>query len=309
MPRDIQPQETSFHSKGTRLSAWRLGAVDDRLASDRGRPCVVMAHGFGATKDGGLLHFAERFAALGCEVLLFDYRGFGTSEGTPRQLVSHLDHRTDYHAALAHARGMSGIDPSRIVLWGSSYSGGHVVAVAAKDRGVAGVISQCAAMDGLTAFVEIGRYAGIGQLLRLGAHGALDAVGRLLGRPDHLIPIVGPPGSLAAITAADSMAGYELIMGPTFRNQMCARAVYLIPFNRPVRSAAKLRCPILVVVAGRDTIAPPAAVRKVASRARRADTLEFDCAHFDIYTGELFETSVTRQCAFLTELLTPATAG
>ena len=52
------------------------------------RPCVVMAHGFGATRDASLAPYAERFAAAGMHVLLFDYRHFGTSEGQPRQLVS-----------------------------------------------------------------------------------------------------------------------------------------------------------------------------------------------------------------------------
>ena len=50
-----------------------------------------------------------------------------------RQNVDHRRHREDYHAAIATARGLAGVDPDRIVLWGSSYSGGHVVAVAAED--------------------------------------------------------------------------------------------------------------------------------------------------------------------------------
>ena len=78
-----------------------------------------MAHGFGATKDAGLLPFAERFAAAGADVVVFDHRGYGTSAGTPRQNVFHVAHRQDYHAALAHARGLPGIDPDRIVLWGA----------------------------------------------------------------------------------------------------------------------------------------------------------------------------------------------
>ena len=52
-------------------------------ASHGGRPCVVMAHGFGGTRDTGLLGYAEGFAAAGLDVFVFDYRGFGASEGTP----------------------------------------------------------------------------------------------------------------------------------------------------------------------------------------------------------------------------------
>jgi uncharacterized protein len=296
--------DTAFDSHGTRCEAWSLRAGTDALTGPRGRPCVVMGHGFGATRDAGLLPFAERFAAAGADVLVFDYRGYGTSAGTPRQDVDHRRHRQDYHAAIAHARGLDGVDPERIVLWGSSYSGGHVVPVAAADGRVAAVVSQGAAMDGLAALLEIGRYAGIGQLLRLTGHALRDIAGAVAGRGPHLIPVVGPPGSLAAITAEGAETGYRSIMGPTFRNEMCARGALRIPLNRPVTAAARLRAPILVVVAAGDTIAPPAAVRAVAARAGAgAEVLELDCGHFDIYTGEMFERSAAAQVAFLERTL------
>ena len=66
-----------------------------------------MAHGFGATKDSGLLPFAEAFAEAGLDVLLFDYRCFGESSGEPRQLAWPPRHREDYRAAIAKLRGKS----------------------------------------------------------------------------------------------------------------------------------------------------------------------------------------------------------
>ncbi|MBW0117838.1 alpha/beta hydrolase [Pseudonocardia abyssalis] len=296
--------ETGFDSHGTRCAAWYLEATSDALAGSRGRPCVVMGHGFGATRDAGLLPFAERFAAAGADVLVFDYRGYGTSDGTPRQNVWHVRHREDYHSAVAHARGLDGVDPDRIVLWGSSYSGGHVVPVAAKDGQVAAVISQGAAMDGLAALLEIGRYAGVGQLLKLTGHALRDIVGSVLGREPHLIPVVGPPGSLAAITAEGAETGYRSIMGPTFRNEMCARGAILIPLNRPVTAASRLRAPIFLVVAADDNIAPPSAVRAVAAKAGAgSEILELPSGHFDIYSGEFFERSAAAQVAFLQRTL------
>ncbi|MHA6783545.1 alpha/beta hydrolase [Pseudonocardia saturnea] len=296
--------ETGFDSHGTRCAAWYLEAESDALTGPRGRPCVVMGHGFGATRDAGLLPFAERFAAAGADVLVFDYRGYGTSDGTPRQNVWHVRHREDYHAAIAHVRELPGVDADRIVLWGSSYSGGHVVPVAAKDGQVAAVISQGAAMDGLAALLEIGRYAGVGQLLKLTGHAVRDIVGSLLGRAPHLIPVVGPPGSLAAITAEGAETGYRSIMGPTFRNEMCARGALLIPLNRPVTAASKLRAPILLVVAADDNIAPPSAVRAVAAKAGAgSEILELPSGHFDIYTGALFERSAMAQVEFLQRML------
>jgi len=105
----------SFDSRGTRCEAWYISATSEDLTTQGGRPCMVMGHGFGATRDAGLLPFAERFAAAGADVLVFDYRGFGTSEGTPRQDVDHRRHREDYHAAISAARARDGVDPERIV--------------------------------------------------------------------------------------------------------------------------------------------------------------------------------------------------
>ena len=96
-------REVAFDSAGERCAAWHFSATSDALAGPAGRPCVVMAHGFGGTRDTGLTGYAEGFADAGLDVLLFDYRGFGASTGMPRQKVSWREQRADYRAALASA--------------------------------------------------------------------------------------------------------------------------------------------------------------------------------------------------------------
>src|ERR1044072_717076 len=121
------------------LAAW-LYLPDS--STGRTPPVVVMAHGRGAVKEMRLDAFAERFAAAGFAALVFDYRHFGDSTGQPRQLVDIGRQHADWQAAVAHARSLAGVDPDRIALWGSSFSGGHVVWVAARDPRVAAVVSQ-----------------------------------------------------------------------------------------------------------------------------------------------------------------------
>ena len=118
-----------------------------------------------------------------------------------------------------------------------------------------------------------------------------------------MIPIVGPPGSTSTISSADGESGYELIMGPTFRNEMRARGILPIMVNRPVASAKKLHMPLFLVVAAKDTIAPVAAVEKVALRTKGPVQVErFDIGHFEIYGGEPFEKSSNAQVEFLRSL-------
>src|SRR3954451_3156087 len=102
-PQTAVPETLTFDSAGTRCEAWHLPAGNDRLATAAGRPVVVMAHGLAGTKDSGLLPFGQAFAAAGLDVLLFDYRGFGGSDGTPRQVVSLAGQVEDYRAAMRAA--------------------------------------------------------------------------------------------------------------------------------------------------------------------------------------------------------------
>jgi len=292
--------DVSFLTHGETLAAWHLIGSNDAFTGPRGRPCVVMAHGIGGTRDSGLLPFAEDFANAGLDALLFDYRGFGDSSGEPRQLANPPSHRDDYRAAVEFARGLEGVDPDRIVLWGTSWSGGHIVYVAADDPRIAAVICQTPDLNGVRSIREISRYAGWPQLARLTREGLRDVLGAIRGRPPHNIPLVAPPGQIGAMTSADAEAGYRSIAGPTWRNEISARAVLAENLNRPDRRIERVRCPILVQVADRDSVAPPPGSRAAAWNAKgRVQVHEYPCQHFDIYRGHWRERAAADQLRFL----------
>ena len=298
-------RDVSFPSAGQTCAAWHLSGEGDELAGERGRPCVVMAHGVGGTKDAGLLPFAEAFTEAGLEVLLFDYRCFGESSGEPRQFGWPPRHREDYRAAVAFARGLDGVDPERIVLWGSAWSGGHVVYVAADDPRIAAVIAQTPDLDGIRALVEIAKYAGPMHLVRVTMAGLKDLANAARGRPPHLIPLAGDPGTVAAMSSEEARPGYEAIAGPTWRNEVTARAALYEGQNRAITKMDQLVCPILIQVAERDSVAPAAASRAAAWEAKgRAEVREYPCAHFDIY-GEWRERASADQIHFLRRHLAP----
>jgi uncharacterized protein len=295
-----EASDISFPSHGETCAAWHLKGEGDAFAGDGGRPCVVMAHGFGGTKDSGLLPFAEAMAEAGADVLLFDYRTFGESTGEPRQFAWPPRHREDYRAAVEFARGLDGVDPERIVLWGTSWSGAHVVYVAAADPRIAAVISQSPDLDGLRTMSQIRRYAGLGYQLRLTWAGVKDAVRMVRGQEPLMVGTVGPPGALAGMTTEESEPGMRAIAGPTWRNEVTGRAVFAEWTNRAITQMDKLSCPILVQIADRDSIAPPAAARAAAWEAKgRVEVREYPCAHFDIYLDEWRERAIADQLHFL----------
>lgn len=285
-------------------AAWRFHGVGDTFATQNGRPCVVMAHGFGGTRDTGLLGFAEGFAAAGLDVLLFDYRGFGDSDGAPRQHVSFRRQRADYRAAIAEARSLDGVDPERIVLWGTSYSGGHVVPVGVHDGGIAAALSLTPAMDGLAALLAAAKDGGLRRLAALVGHGLRDAGRAVSRRTPHHVSIVGEPGSSAVIAAPGALRGYTAMAGPSWRNQVCARTALEVAFNRPIRLASRVRFPLLVQIAENDSVAPPAAAREAAVRAgNRAEVQTYPVDHFDVYDGRWQQQVLADQLTFVAQHL------
>jgi len=299
--------ETTFPSKGVTCAAWHFLGTGDDFVTGQGRPCVVMAHGFGGTRDTGLLAYAEGFAAAGIDVLLFDYRGFGDSEGAPRQLVSYRRQRDDYRAAIAAARRLDGIDPDRIVLWGTSYSGGHVLPVAVGDGRIAAAMSLTPAMDGLSALLAIARHGGPRRLLPLITNGLKDVFRALTRRAPHYLPVVGKPGSLAIMTAPGGLEGYEALAGPSWRNQVTARTALEVAFNRPTQFASRVRFPLLVQIGDNDAVAPPAAAHRAADKAGRHATVRtYPVDHFDVYEGGWQQRALADQLTFLRRHLSPS---
>lgn len=298
------PDEITFPSAGATCAGWHLRGTGEAFAGPVGRPCVVMAHGFSGTRDTGLRGYADGFAVAGLDVLLFDYRGFGASGGSPRQVVSYRRQREDYRAAVRAARALDGVDPGRIVLWGTSYSGGHVLDVAATDPGVAAVVAMTPFVDGAATLLHLARANGVLPLLRLTATGLADVAATAARRPSRLVPAVGEVGSGAVMSKPGALAAMQSVAGPTWRNEVSARVALEVAVNRPVTSVGRVRAPLLVQAGDHDTVVPVTAAVRAATRAGdRARVLRYPLDHFDVYDGPWQQKMLADQLEFLTEHL------
>lgn len=292
--------ELSFSSHGTRCSAWHF-----RASGDQARPVVVMAHGFGGTKDSGLAPFAERFAETGIDVFAFDYRGFGASEGLPRQTVSLEAQLTDFHSAIAAAGELPDIDRGRIALWGASMSGGHVLQVAGDRDDIAAVISLTPLTSGLTAGRAAIGERGVMTSLRWTAAGVRSKVSVARGGTPTLIPIVGRPGEPGALTLSGAYESYLAMAGPTWRNEIDSSVGMELGRMSVKAAARRISCPLLVQIGDFDRFVPAGAVAKTAELAR-AQVHRYACDHFDVWPGnEWFDKTVEDQLAFLRRVLQP----
>ena len=165
VPDDVTCRTADIRSEGTRMAAEVF--APKKPQTDK-LPTIIMSHGWGGT--AALLRpDAIVFARAGYLVVAFDYRGWGNSDarlilagGKPekkdgkwlaevqevRGVVDPIDQTTDIMNAIHWAVGEKQCDPARLGLWGSSFSGGHVVYVAARDPRVKAFVSQVGSMDG-----------------------------------------------------------------------------------------------------------------------------------------------------------------
>jgi len=171
-------------------------------------PALIMGMGFGMIKEVHADDYAPYFAQKGISVLVFDYRRFGKSEGKPRQALYPMDQVSDYRCAISYMKTLDIIDPDKICVWGTSFSGGHVLT--------------------LLAFPELGLRCGISQVpnaysyrTALEYFGSLEPVLMISsqnskecceGNPSY-IPIVSKDG-IAALMSKEAFEYYSNVAWP-----------------------------------------------------------------------------------------------
>jgi fermentation-respiration switch protein FrsA (DUF1100 family) len=283
---------TMFRSGGQRCAAW-LTLPD----ASGPHPVAVLAHGFGANHTMALGRYEQHFANSGIGTLAFDYRHLGESEGLPRQRLSLRRHRHDIAAAVDFARGLPDVDGSRVALWGTSLGAMHVLKVAAQRKDIAAVVVQCPIVSGVAALRRLGP-AAMGRMTPAIIEDILRAA---FGRGRRYVPIVGPPGSLAAVTVPGAEDGWYSTVDPGggFDNRVAAANTIGIALTSAKRGARSISAPLLVCVSRRETLMDWRHAEDVARSAPRGEARYYDGDHFDVYHQPLLGDLLTDQTAFL----------
>jgi pimeloyl-ACP methyl ester carboxylesterase len=284
-------QDLTFASGGADCAAWWYRPADPQ--PDRA-PCVVMAHGFSMTRRDGMEPYAEQFANAGAHVLAFDYRFLGDSGGEPRQRFRATEQREDWRNAVAFARALDGVDPTRLVPWGFSFSGGSVVKLLADDLDAAAAIVLCPFVDGF-ARLRAGKPSVAAWIIP-------RALADLAGR-HNLIPVTGPSGSRAAMSLPGEAEGFAASRRPDsqWRNEISPGVFATVALIRPVARARRIRVPLWVGRCADDITVDRKAIGRLVERAPRAELHEFPGDHFAPFHGDGIARVAEAQVAFLRE--------
>ncbi|MGD0246851.1 MAG: alpha/beta hydrolase [Streptosporangiaceae bacterium] len=269
-------EKARFASGGSECAAWHYPGTNGG--------CVVMTGGFAVTKEPGTDRFAQRFSDAGFTVLAFDHRHIGESGGQPRQVQRVREQLADWRAAIARARSLPGVDADRVAVWSFSSGGGQVFQVAAEDHGLAAAIAQTPNADGPAATRNAARHQRPGALARFAVRASADALGALAGQPPRLVPLAGPPGTVAVLSTPDAQDSDRALNPdgryPEWRQEVAARSALRLGLGRPGRLVARVRCPLLVVVCDQDQSALAAPAVRAAGRAPQGELVRLPGGHY-----------------------------
>ncbi|EJL75798.1 alpha/beta hydrolase [Chryseobacterium populi] len=246
-------------------------------------PAIIMAHGFGLIKEAYIDRFAEKFAGMGFVVILFDYRNFGESEGLPRQEVNPFMQIDDYKNSITYAQTLNHVDDEKIGIWGTSYSGGHAIAVAATDRRVQCVVSQVPTISGFQ--------SGIRRMPAEKTPVYLESIkkdrrNRFYGKEPIIRKLTGEADSLYPTPDAEEYYMGAVKFSKTFRNEVTLRSTEYSRMYEPGIYVSRISpVPILFIVALNDMVTPTDLCLKAYEEALHPKKLvSIPDGHFSPYT-------------------------
>lgn len=276
--------DIEFNADGVILRGWFYQA--DTTSP---RPVVVMSHGLSAVKEMHLQNFAEIFANAGLHVLVYDHRNFGASDGLPRQDIDPVRHVRDFRHAITYASGRPDVDARRIGIWGTSFSGGHVLSVAASDKRVKAVVSQAPFISGGGNVRSIVRAD-----LLAGLYAQLDEERqRLYGgaEPTMMSAVDEDPSAPAIMPQAEAWEYFTKAaaeLAPAWRNEITLSSLERIGEYEPGDGVHRISpTALLMIVAADDVVTPTAFALEAYERAHEPKQLVMvPGGHFDVYTNE-----------------------
>ncbi|OCH94839.1 alpha/beta-hydrolase [Obba rivulosa] len=272
------------------LDAWRYLPKQ----ASKPYPVIIMAHGFASNKLMALAPYAEAFTSAGYACVVFDYRRWGASDGEPRHILYVTEQLEDYRTVIKFCRQQPEFNPKQVILWGTSFSGGHVVTLASEPRlNIAAVIAQCPFL-GVFSSPPLTVVA-----LKTLAYALFDALKQALGLAPFYVPAAAPPGTVGGLTAPGSTEGMQML-GPC-PNEVSASSILEFLAYAPHAHAELIRCPVLLVSVVEDNLCDIKGVEEVGRKCLAVvEIVRVNGDHFEVYPGgRLHDASLGAQLAFL----------
>lgn len=234
--------------------------------------------------------------------MLYDNRNWGDSDGLPRQESNPPLQQADYYDAFNYAITLPNVDKSRVVYWGTSFSGGNVIYAAAVDKRIKAAIVQAPAVSGEARSVAFKDR--IGDVFK-------DRARIAAGFKQTRVPVIASSrNSAAAGTDAVMFPGlhaYDKVIGMQdcggkWENYVTAQTqLHMLEFESQAMIHRVSPTPLLMVVPGNDILVSTSSQLVAFGKAKEPKQLLYleGAGHFDIYEDEYFEQNIRTQLEFL----------
>ncbi|MBV9771842.1 MAG: alpha/beta hydrolase [Bryobacterales bacterium] len=286
--RDFTREDVSFDGDGSTIRGW---AYRPRRLDEKRIPLIVLASGYACVKEMHMDKYAAEFARAGMAAVAFDFRNLGASGGEPRQELNPWQQIEDYRHAITYGSGLPFADAQRIGIWGTSYSGGHVLVTAATDRRVKCVVAQTPTISGHWSGQ---RRVPMDKVPELTKALADDRSRRMKGEPPSMRRIVGEVSEQPVYPQEETREWFlrSSKCAPNWRNEVTLRSVEFarayepgiyVPFISPT--------PLLMIVGRSDSITGVDLELEAFNKALEPKKLVLlEGGHFSCYDEE-FETA------------------
>lgn len=284
-------KEINFYSKKIRCSALYY-----KTNSNKSKGIIVMAHGLGGVKELWIDKFAEFFSKNDYECFLFDYRNYGTSDGNKRQLVNVKNQLMDWNNAIEFVKNNLDTNVKDIILFGSSFSGGHVIKLLSKRDDVKMAISQCPYTNTLATVKTFS----LKRILKFIFPVLLDLLSCLTGYHPYTLELANESGK-SALMKIPNYNDYLKRMPKNLNviNKAPARTILEFLKYSPGKYFKNIDRPIYVATCLKDNLAPAYKTIELANKCKGATIKEYNCNHFDIYFDDYFKEACNDYLEFL----------
>lgn len=286
-------EDVDFYSEGTRCSAWLYLPKREYKY-----PIIVMAHGLGGTRELRLYEYAERFVKAGYACFLFDYRNFGASDGNKRQLINVRMQLEDWNNAIEFIKRDNRVDGEKILLFGTSFSGGHVIWLSAHRDDIKGAVAQCPYTDTKATIKAVS----IHYVLKKAPFVIADVLSCITGYHPVMLKLSTYKGE-NALMETDEETFKRFIGDARFINEVPARTLLEFVKYSPGKYFKKVKNPIYVAVCTKDELAPSEKTIQLAGITNYATCKQYNCGHFEIYINPYFEEAINDYINFYNQIL------
>ncbi|MBI4977215.1 MAG: alpha/beta fold hydrolase [Spirochaetes bacterium] len=269
-------KDISFYSEGKKLAGHLY--IPDNAAG----PCktVVLCHGFAGIKEILLPGYAEAYAKEGYASLVFDYRGFGESEGDRGRLVP-AEQVADIRNAITYIRTCPEVSRDHIALWGSSFGAANAIHAAAVDERVQCVVAQITYASGERMVLGGQDAAGRAKVLS-----TIEKVWERAVTTNKVMALT--PDQILTDDDSKTFYGNAMKQYPLLAVKIPLFTLKHIIEYKPEDAIRRVRVPVCIIGAENDIVCPVSETHALFAAANEPKEMSIipKARHFSVYEGE-----------------------